>query len=82
MNQIAPLSSQAAKGRGNSMQSYMQAVLLKWLRINNEKGAEVVEWVLWVGGIAALAAVIYGVVSTALSGKVNTIMNTIAPISS
>jgi type VI protein secretion system component VasF len=66
----------------NSMQSYMQAVLLKWLRVNNERGAEVVEWVLWVGGIAALAAVIYGVVSSSLSTKVNTIMNQVAPISS
>ena len=49
---------------------------------NNERGAEIVEWVLWVGGIALLAGVIYATVSTALSSKVNTIMNTVLPLSS
>jgi hypothetical protein len=38
--------------------------------------------VLWVGGIAALASVIYTVVSGSLQDKVNTIMNTVAPLSS
>jgi hypothetical protein len=64
------------------MKTYVEMTLLKLLKVNNEKGAEVVEWVLWVGGIAALAGVIYGVVNTALSGKVNTIMNQVAPLSS
>jgi Flp pilus assembly pilin Flp len=64
------------------MKSYVEMMLLKLLQVDNERGAEVVEWVLWVGGIAALAAVIYGVVSSSLSGKVNTIMNQVAPLSS
>jgi len=64
------------------MKTYIEMTLLKLLNVDNEKGAEVVEWVLWVGGIAALAGVIYGVVSSSLSGKVNTIMNQVAPLSS
>jgi Flp pilus assembly pilin Flp len=64
------------------MKSYAEMLLLRLLRVDNEKGAEVVEWVLWVGGIAVLAGVIYGVVSTALSSKTNDIMNTVAPLSS
>ena len=46
-------------------------------RISNEKGAEIVEWVLWVGGIAILAGTLYGVVSGALT---NTITNIVAGI--
>ena len=57
-------------------------MLLKLLDVNNEKGAEVVEWVLWVGGIALLAGVVFGVVNGALGGKVNAIMNTIGPVGS
>jgi Flp pilus assembly pilin Flp len=64
------------------MKSYAEMLLLRLLQVDNEKGAEVVEWVLWVGGIAVLAGVIYGVVSTALSSKTNDIMNTVAPLSS
>src|SRR5437016_104420 len=64
------------------MKTYLEMTLLKLLNVNNEKGAEVVEWVLWVGGIAVLAGVIYGVVNTALSTKTNTIMNTITPVAS
>jgi len=62
------------------MKTYLEMTLLKLLEVNNETGAEVVEWVLWVGGIAVLAGVIYGVVSNSLSAKTNTIMNTIAPV--
>ena len=36
---------------------------------HNEQGAEVVEWVLWVGGIAVLAGAMYSIVGTALSAK-------------
>ena len=64
------------------MKTYLEMTLLKLLKVNNEKGAEVVEWVLWVGGIAVLAGVIYGVVNTALSTKTNAIMNTITPVAS
>ena len=46
-------------------------------RISNEKGAEIVEWVLWVGGIAILAGTLYTVVSGALT---NTITNIVAGI--
>jgi len=62
------------------MLTYIEMILLKL--VNNEKGAEVVEWVLWVGGIAVLAGVIYTVVSGALVTKTNAIMNTIAPVGS
>jgi len=62
------------------MLTYIEMILLKL--VNNEKGAEVVEWVLWVGGIAVLAGVIYIVVSGALVTKTNAIMNTIAPVGS
>ena len=62
------------------MLTYIEMILLKL--VNNEKGAEVVEWVLWVGGIAVLAGVIYLAVSSALTEKTNAIMNTIAPVGS
>jgi Flp pilus assembly pilin Flp len=62
------------------VKTYAEMLLLKALKINNEEGAEVVEWVLWVGGIAVLAGVIYGVVSGALSTKTTDIMNSIAPV--
>ena len=64
------------------MKTYAEMLLLKALKVNNEEGAEVVEWVLWVGGIAVLAGAIYTVVSGALSSKTNDIMNTIAPVAS
>jgi hypothetical protein len=44
------------------VKTYAEMLLLKALKINNEEGAEVVEWVLWVGGIAVLAGAIYTVV--------------------
>ena len=50
--------------------------------ITNEEGAEIVEWVLWVGGIAIIAGVVYNTVSVALSNTVNTIMHGMGPISS
>ena len=64
------------------MKTYVEMSLLKLLKVNNEKGAEVVEWVLWVGGIAVLAGVIYAAVHTALQGRVSTIMNQVAPVGS
>ena len=64
------------------MKTYAEMVLLRALKINNQEGAEVVEWVLWVGGIAVLAGAIYTVVSGALSTKTNDIMNTISPVAS
>ena len=51
-------------------------------RVNNEKGAEIVEWVLWVGGIAILAGALYLAVSGALQNTVNSVLNGITPISS
>ena len=49
---------------------------------HNEQGAEVVEWVLWVGGISVLAGAMYSIVSTALSAKANSIMNQVLGIAS
>ena len=51
-------------------------------RVNNETGAEIVEWVLWVGGIAILASVLYVTVSGSLQNTVKTIVGGITPISS
>ena len=64
------------------MTTYLEMVLLKLLAIDNEQGAEIVEWVIWVGGIAILAGVIYNTVNTALRAKVNSIINSIGPVSS
>jgi Flp pilus assembly pilin Flp len=61
------------------MLTYFQAVRQL---VSNEKGAEIVEWVLWVGGIAILAGTLYVTVSGALSGTVNNIVGNISPISS
>jgi hypothetical protein len=63
------------------MKTYLEMALLNWLNVNNEEGAEVVEWVLWVGGIALLAGVIYTVISGALSSKANDIIQGISPVS-
>ena len=51
-------------------------------QVANEKGAEIVEWVLWVGGIAILAGTIYGVVSGALTNAVTNIVGGITGVSS
>ena len=51
-------------------------------RIDNEKGAEIVEWVLWIGGIGVLAGVLYGVVSGALTTLVGTIISGLTPVAS
>ena len=64
------------------MNTYVKAVALKVFRVDNEKGAEVVEWVLWVGGIAVLAGVIYATVNSSMQGKVSAVMNLVAPIGS
>ena len=64
------------------MKTYLEMALPKLLNADNEKGAEVVEWVIWVGGIAVLAGVIYSVVNSALSAKINDIINSIGPAAS
>ena len=51
-------------------------------RINNEKGAEIVEWVLWVGGMVVLGGIVLAALSGSIGGKVDDIINTIAPLSS
>jgi Flp pilus assembly pilin Flp len=51
-------------------------------RINNEKGAEIVEWVLWVGGIAILAGTLYTVVSGALTTTITNIVSGITGVAS
>ena len=50
--------------------------------VNNEKGAEIVEWVLWVGGIAILAGTLYTVVSGALTNTVRTVVGGITGVAS
>jgi len=55
----------------------MKSIKLLRERVGNEKGAEIVEWVLWVGGIAILAGTLYTVVSGALT---NTITNIVGGI--
>jgi len=57
-----------------------QAIVLLQQRIGNERGAEIVEWVLWVGGIAILAGTLYTVVSGALSNTVTNIMGGITGV--
>ena len=49
-------------------------------RVSNEKGAEIVEWVLWVGGIAILAGTLYTVVSGALTTTVTSIVGGITGV--
>ena len=52
-----------------------------WQSTNNERGAEIVEWVLWVGGIALLAGAMYTVLSGALSTLATNIISGMNPIS-
>ena len=51
-------------------------------QLDDEKGAEIVEWVMWVGGIALLAGAMYLAVSTALNGTIQNVIGTIGPLSS
>jgi Flp pilus assembly pilin Flp len=52
------------RGRAQAMHTQLD---LLGERIGNEQGAEIVEWVLWVGGIAVLASAMYTVLSGALT---------------
>jgi hypothetical protein len=58
----------------------MQAIDLLQKRFANERGAEIVEWVLWVGGIAILAGTLYTVVSGALSNTATNIITGITAV--
>jgi Flp pilus assembly pilin Flp len=58
----------------------MHLVEMLQQRINNEKGAEIVEWVLWVGGIAILAGTLYTVVSGSLTTTITTIVGNITGV--
>jgi prolipoprotein diacylglyceryltransferase len=51
-------------------------------RINNEKGAEIVEWVLWVGGMVVLGGIVLAALTGSIGSKVDEIINTIAPLTS
>ena len=44
-------------------------------QVSGEQGAEIVEWVLWVGGIAILAGTLYTVVSGALGNLATNIIS-------
>ena len=48
---------------------------------NDERGAEIVEWVLWVGGIALLAGAMYTLLSGQLTSLATTIINGMGPVS-
>ena len=50
-------------------------------RVHNEQGAEIVEWVLWVGGIALLAGVLFTTVSGALNTTISNIVTNIKGVS-
>jgi Flp pilus assembly pilin Flp len=50
-------------------------------RMVNEQGAEIVEWVLWVGAIAVLAGTLYTVVSGAVSNLATNIITGMTAIS-
>ena len=50
--------------------------------IGNERGAEIVEWVLWVGAIALMTGVIYTTMSSSLQNAVNNILSSVGPVSS
>ena len=58
----------------------MHLVAMLRQRVNNEKGAEIVEWVLWVGGIAILAGTLYTVVSGALTNTITNIVSNITGV--
>ena len=48
---------------------------------NNERGAEIVEWVLWVGGIALLAGAMFTLLSGQLTNLATTIITGMSPVS-
>ena len=51
-------------------------------QVDDEKGAEIVEWVMWVGGIAVLAGAMYLIVSTKLTSTIQNIIGGLGPLSS
>ena len=63
-------SAPATATRG--MMTFFEAVQQQ---VSGEQGAEIVEWVLWVGGIALLAGTLYTVVSGALSNLTTNIIS-------
>ena len=42
-------------------------------RMQDERGAEMVEWVLWVGALATVSLVAVGTLGTGISGAITTI---------
>lgn len=46
-------------------------------RIDNEKGAELVEWAIWIGAIAVVAAAVWTGLGPAISGKVSSVISSI-----
>jgi hypothetical protein len=59
------------------MMTFFEAVQQQ---VSGEQGAEIVEWVLWVGGIAILAGTLYAVVSGALSNLTTNIISAMGAI--
>ena len=60
----------------------MSAIELIRQRFGNEKGAEIVEWVLWVGGIAILAGTLFTIVSGQVTNVATNIIGGITGVSS
>jgi hypothetical protein len=60
----------------------MSAMELIRQRFGNEKGAEIVEWVLWVGGIAILAGTLFTIVSGQVTNLATNIIGGITGVSS
>jgi hypothetical protein len=41
-----------------------------WHVVENQQGSEIVEWVLWIGGLAMVAIAIYGSIAAGLTTMV------------
>jgi hypothetical protein len=46
-----------------------------WQSVNNANGAEVVEWIFWVGGLAIVTAILYASVSATLGTRASQFLN-------
>jgi hypothetical protein len=57
------------------MMEYLQAVVR---HVRDQRGAEIAEWVLWVGGVALLAGVIYTVLSGQLNSTASNILSNLS----
>jgi Flp pilus assembly pilin Flp len=54
----------------NRMRQYLMSRVIR-----DERGAEMVEWVLWVGGIAVVVVAVTTAISTPIQDKITAIIN-------